>query len=324
MYGWRAIHFGGRFIRPLPHLLRSAPQCRPSPGTCLSSGRAAAARSQSDRGSRRCGRLTAKRCALAYWDDGTGKPGIHIDFDQRTANGCGPERRHEAARWNFRQEALQRLGLLHADDRIVVAGHAGIGHVSGSLCKNPRICRGYMGMGSDDGCHSAIEIHRDGLFFGRCLGVKIYENRIGCLFQRAGADFLFNGWKRIVERLHEDTAHSINHEHVRSVAGAEYAGASSWRAGRIVQWPKKPVLAADKDQGLALVPNMISCCDHVGARVGKLDKNLLCDPEAAGGVFAIDNDEVGAKALTQRWQPLAYGTSARSPHDIANEKNPHP
>src|SRR4051812_14305361 len=46
-----------------------------------------------------------------------------IRFHRDTAQRGGATRRLESARWNAGDEAVQRLVLVHADHRIIVAGH---------------------------------------------------------------------------------------------------------------------------------------------------------------------------------------------------------
>ena len=75
---------------------------------------------------------------------------------------------------------------------------------------------------------------------------------------------------------------------------------------------QQAVMALDEDERLALVPDMIAGGHHIGAGVEKLGQDLLRDAEAAGGVLAIDHDEIGAIALAQSRQFLDDRRSGRS------------
>ena len=98
--------------------------------------------------------------------------------------------------------------------------------------------------------------------------------------------------ERIVERIHEDAAHGVDDEHARAVLGLDHGGAAARRAGRIVDRPDQPRRALDEDQRLLLVPGMIAERDGVGAGVDQLAIDRLGDAEAAGGVLAVDDDEI--------------------------------
>ena len=69
-------------------------------------------------------------------------------------------------------------------------------------------------------------------------------------------------------------------------------GAAARRAGRIVDRPDQARRALDEDQRLLLVPGMIAERDGVGAGVEQFAIDRLGDAEAAGGVLAVDDDEI--------------------------------
>ena len=69
-------------------------------------------------------------------------------------------------------------------------------------------------------------------------------------------------------------------------------GAAAGRAGRIVDRADQPRRALDEDQRLLLVPGVIAERDRVGAGVEQLLVDRLGDAEAAGGVLAVDDDEI--------------------------------
>src|SRR4029079_17525 len=81
--------------------------------------------------------------AQAHRRDAKRQAGRIVGLHRYCAQRCRSERRFEAGRGDTRGEAPQRLLLLHADDRIVVAGHADIGHVGGAAGKNLMIGSGH-------------------------------------------------------------------------------------------------------------------------------------------------------------------------------------
>src|SRR5262245_23171175 len=71
--------------------------------------------------------------AEPYRGDAAREPARIVGFDRERAQRGGAHRRLKAGARNFAQEAGQRLVLVHAYDRIVIAGHADVGHESGAV-----------------------------------------------------------------------------------------------------------------------------------------------------------------------------------------------
>ena len=78
-------------------------------------------------------------------------------------------------------------------------------------------------------------------------------------------------------------------------------------------------MPVDEHQRLALVESMIAEGDRVDARGEKLLEYRFGDPEAAGGVLSIDDDEVETPSRTELRNLLNDRRTPRSPDDIANE-----
>src|SRR5258708_39720439 len=94
-------------------------------------------------------------------------------------------RRLKSTGGNARRETPQRLFLLHADDRIIIAGHAGIGHISGAAGKDLMVGGRHMGVGADDETGAAVAEKSDALLFAGRLAMKVdhdgrsEERRVG-------------------------------------------------------------------------------------------------------------------------------------------------
>ena len=112
------------------------------------------------------------------------------------------------------------------------------------------------------------------------------------LVERTGRELALDRGERIVERVHEDAAHGVDDERARAVLGLDQRRAAARRAGRIVERADQPRRALDEDQRLALVPGVVAERDGVGAGVDHLVVDRLGDAEAAGGVLAVDHDEI--------------------------------
>src|SRR5262249_49825854 len=74
---------------------------------------------------------------------------------------------------------------------------------------------------------------------------------------------------------------------------------------------------------LLLVPDMVAGGDHVGAGGVELGAQLLGDAEAAGGVLAIDHDEIERQLAAQPRQLLEQRLAPRPSDDIAEKQPPH-
>ena len=154
----------------------------------------------------------------------------------------------------------------------------------------------------------------------------IYEE-----FIDAGADAVTLGnhaWDQrealvFIERVHENAAHDIEHQHAGAVASLADGDAAARRAGRKIDRPDHARLPFDEDQGLALVPGVVAERDDVRAGVQDVVGNRLGDAEAARRVLAIDHDEVEPPAFAQGGKLLRDHIAAWSADDIAEEKETH-
>ena len=129
--------------------------------------------------------------------------------------------------------------------------------------------------------------------------------------------------ERIVERIHEDAAHGVDHQHMPAILGIDHRRAAARRAGGIVDRADQPRRAFDEHQGLALVPGVIAERDRIGAGVEQLLIDRLGDAEAAGGVLAVDHDEIELPVGDQARQAFGDDMASAAPDDIADEKNTH-
>ena len=143
------------------------------------------------------------------------------------------------------------------------------------------------------------------------------------LAQRAGRELALDRGERIVERIHEDAAHGVDDEHARAVLRLDQRRAAARRAGRIIDRPDQARRALDEDQRLLLVPGVIAERDRVGAGVDEFAIDRLGDAEAAGGVLAIDHDEIELPVANEARQALVDDGPPAAADDIADEENAH-
>jgi hypothetical protein len=137
------------------------------------------------------------------------------------------------------------------------------------------------------------------------------------------ACFSLVGGERIIERVHEDAAHGVDDEHAGAVPGLDQRDAASRRTRGIIDRANELRRALDEDQRLLLVPGMIAAGDHVGAGVDEFLVDRLGDAEAAGGVLAVDGDEIELPVAHEGGQPLEQDGTPAAAHDVADEEDAH-
>ena len=89
-----------------------------------------------------------------------------------------------------------------------------------------------------------------------------------------------HGVEGIVERLHEDTAHGVDHERALAVLGIDQGGAAAGRMAWKIQRPDQARRALDENQRFLLIPGVVAERDGIGAGVEKVLINRLGDPES--------------------------------------------
>src|SRR5208283_5493217 len=95
------------------------------------------------------------------------------------------------------------------------------------------------------------------------------------------------------------------------------------RSGRIVGGTDEARLALDEDQGLPLVESVIAKGHGVDACGEELLKDRFGEAEAAGGVLAVDDDEIEIPPRPQQGRLLSHRRAAGASDDVADEQEPH-
>jgi len=68
---------------------------------------------------------------------------------------------------------------------------------------------------------------------------------------------------------------------------------------------------------------MIAARDHVDAGIDEFLVDRFRDAEAAGGVLAVDRDEIELPILHERAEALEQDGAPAASHDVADEKDAH-
>ena len=64
--------------------------------------------------------------------------------------------------------------------------------------------------------------------------MDVDDDRVGVALERAGGKLALDRGERIVERIHEDAAHDIDHQHARAVLGVDQRRAAAGVPGGIL------------------------------------------------------------------------------------------
>ena len=161
------------------------------------------------------------------------------------------------------------------------------------------------------------------LFFARRLGVNVEDDGVGGEAERTGGQFLLDGGERIVERVHEDAAHDIHHQHALALGRLIQPGAAPRRARRIIERPQHMRRPLDEHQGLALVEGVVAERDAIDPGVEEFLRDGLGDAETAGGVLAIGDDEIERQIPPQDGDMFGDGGAAGAADDVADEQKTH-
>ena len=160
------------------------------------------------------------------------------------------------------------------------------------------------------------------LLAGR-LGVDVHHGRVAGLAERMGRKLAVEPGERIVERLHEDPPEHVDDEQARAAGVLDDRRAPSGRAGGIVGGADEAGLALDEHQGLALVEGVVAERHGVDAHGEELFEDRLGEAETAGGVLAVDDEEIELPARPQQRRLLNDRRATGPSDDVANEQEPH-
>ena len=92
---------------------------------------------------------------------------------------------------------------------------------------------------------------------------------------------------------------------------------------RVVRRPHDPLVAVEQLVDVAVTERVVAERDRIGAGIEQRHRDLGRDPDAAGGVLAVDHDEVDALALDQPGQQPLDDRAPRGSDDVADEEHLH-
>ena len=133
------------------------------------------------RHSQNCGRACSSRPPRRTAPDPQREPGRIVGLHRQPAQRRSPHRRLEARPGILRMKRRERLFLVHADDQIVIAGHADVGDEGGAARQDAVVGGRRMGVRADHEARAAVEEMTHRLFLARRLGVEVDDRGVARL-----------------------------------------------------------------------------------------------------------------------------------------------
>ena len=212
---------------------------------------------------------------------------------------------------------LRHVGEKTLEDRLdfaaqhafLRAGESGVGQIRRAAGENLFVRRLHVRVRAHYRADLPVEHPRKCDFFRGRLGVKIHEDDFRLLAQ--AFYFVAREEKRIFQRRHERAALRVqNRNRNRTLAFGlwpldfKYGAALSRRAGRIIQRSQKAFFAGKQFHDFLLVPQMVAAGDDIHAGREDFPGGFGRDAGAAGGVFAIGDDEIERMLFTEFGQQV--------------------
>src|SRR5262249_7880575 len=175
--------------------------------------------------------------------------------------------------------------------------------------------------------HASIQMPPHGDLFARGFGMEVHDYYFAgdLLQERIGLA------KRIVGILHENASLKVDHRVALALLGCAFIDAYSGNALGIVRGTKHaahPAAGVTVDgveivDDLALVPDVIAGGEHLATYIEKFIGDSRCQPEAAGCVLRVGNDQVHAIALHDVGQMVVDDFSPGAAENITDKKDLH-
>ncbi len=97
-------------------------------------------------------------------------------------------------------------------------------------------------------------------------------------------------------------------------------GVAATRVGvRVVGRPHHPLLAVEEGVGVAVAVDVVAAGDHAGTALEQVAGGLLGNPHAAGGVLAVDDDQLRRVPLAQLRHRRPQAAPPRFADHVADE-----
>src|SRR5262249_26684706 len=148
---------------------------------------------------------------------------------------CGTCGSLELRAWKLAQEPIERLVLVHPDDRVVVGGHADVRYECGAVRQNAIVSGRRVRMRPDDKTDAAVGKIAHRLFLAGSLAVKVDDDRVRPRFERTRGKLALDRGKGIIERIHENSAHGVDNQRTFAVLGIDKHRTATWGPFGIIE-----------------------------------------------------------------------------------------
>ena len=176
-----------------------------------------------------------------------------------------------------------------------------------------------MGVSADYGGDFSIEKSAERDLFTRGLAVRIHNNVRG-LFAYLRY-YCFDRAKRVLQnRLHKRARLDIDDANF-PLGRLQHDRTAAWCALGIIQRAQQARLQVEESDNVLLIPNMVTGRDNRHACPQKLNCNFSGYPSTAGGVLAVDDNEIQCVLFLQLGQSRDHGVASGRANDIAQKKN---
>jgi len=209
-------------------------------------------------------------------------------------------------------QRLDRLILLDADHPAARAGHSHIRDVRRAAREDAQVGGRHVRVRADDGRDAAVEVPAQADLLARRLGVHVDEDVVDLALEAAEDRVDFD--ERRAAGAEVEVPREVDDPEAHAVALHDREAVARLRA-EVVGRPQDPLLVVEVRVDLLAVIGVVAERDDVDARGEELVGDLRRDPEAAGDVLAVHDDERRRVALAERRQQA----EERAPPDAADE-----
>jgi hypothetical protein len=171
---------------------------------------------------------------------------------------------------------------------------------------------------ADDRGHAAVQMPAQADLLARRLGVHVDEDVVDLAVELR--EHVLDLDERGAARPQEEVAGQVDDPEPDPVALDDRVAAPRLRA-QVVRGADDPRLVVEVRVDLLAVVRVVAERDRVDAGAEQLVGDLRRDPEPAGDVLAVDDDERGVVALAQTGQQPEQRPPAQPAHEIADEED---
>src|SRR5262249_35134181 len=148
-----------------------------------------------------------------------------------------------------------------------------------------------MRVRGDDKTRAGVEEIAHCLLLASRFAMKIDDDGVRARVKHASGKFTLDGGKGIVERIHENTPHGVDHECALAVLRIDQCSTAAGRTFWIVDGANQTWCPLDKHKRLALIPGVVAERDGIRACIDQLIVDDFSNAKATGSILSVDHDQ---------------------------------